>query len=397
MNRPSIEELRSLDFWQSPESHVMVNLRSKKALDLASEVEARLAQGGGLRGCVWVATSGSSGRARFVALSKSGLLNSAAAVNRHLKVTAADRWLCALPEFHVGGLGIYARAVMSSSEVVKCDEPWDAQKFYEALVQDQITLTSLVPTQVHDLVSLGYQSPESLRVVVVGGERMDGELGRAARNLNWPVLQTYGMTETGSQVATEPLSALACDYSGQCLHLLSIWRVRKHPADDRLQIKGEALGGAYLELSRAGKLEYSKVEDEDTWFTTSDRVEIRRSGERVELCVLGRVDDVIKILGEQVSLIQLNQSLRQLIDASAEIDDGFLMALPDQRKGHRIVAALVLSADKASARRLIEVFNAQVEAYERIDEYRVIDEIPRSALGKVQRLDLAKLYENAQG
>src|SRR5688572_32857682 len=93
-----------------------------------------------LKAHVWLATSGTSGALKLTALSKKALLASAASVNRYLQSDSRDVWCCVLPTFHVGGLGIYARALLSGARVVS--ETWDPARF---AANREITLASLVP------------------------------------------------------------------------------------------------------------------------------------------------------------------------------------------------------------------------------------------------------------
>ncbi len=86
-------------------------------------------------------------------------------------------------------------------------------RFAEEMNEGAVTLTSLVPTQVHDLVQCALACPPSLRAVVVGGAELDPVLGERARELGWPVLQSYGMTEAASQVATASLASLDRPYA----------------------------------------------------------------------------------------------------------------------------------------------------------------------------------------
>src|SRR5947208_384616 len=106
----------------------------------------RLAALVGLPAHVWVATSGSTGALKLVALSKRAILASAAAVNERLQSGSQDVWCRVLPHFHVGGLGIEARAHLAGARLI--DMEWDAGAF--AGLRD-VSLASLVPAQVHDL------------------------------------------------------------------------------------------------------------------------------------------------------------------------------------------------------------------------------------------------------
>ncbi|HWW62118.1 MAG TPA: AMP-binding protein, partial [Thermoanaerobaculia bacterium] len=135
--------------WRSDETHLLLNPR------MPAEERTRLEQLAArfsLPAHVLLATSGTTGSLKLTALSKKALLASAAAVNRHLESTSADVWLCVLPTFHVGGLGIHARAFLSGARVVT---EWS----------DEVTLASLVPAQVSDLVRGGARPPSSLRAV----------------------------------------------------------------------------------------------------------------------------------------------------------------------------------------------------------------------------------------
>ncbi|MBO9667514.1 MAG: AMP-binding protein, partial [Bdellovibrio sp.] len=167
-----------------------------------------------LQGHVWIATSGSTAEStrstKLVALSKKSLMASAQSVNQHLQATAQDVWTQVLPHFHVGGLGIEIRAELSGAKVIKAlkDGKWDPEFFYQTVLAEKCTLSALVPTQVYDLVERNYSCPSHLRAIVVGGGALDGALFDRARALGWPLLPSYGMTETASQIATASLQSL---------------------------------------------------------------------------------------------------------------------------------------------------------------------------------------------
>ncbi len=105
-----------------------------------------------------------------------------------------------------------ARAFAAGCGFSEFGRRWDAPAFAAWLAENQVTHTSLVPTQVHDLVAAGVQAPVSLRAIVVGGGHLDAATGRAARALGWPVLASYGMTEAASQIATQGLDSLKTLY-----------------------------------------------------------------------------------------------------------------------------------------------------------------------------------------
>src|SRR5438094_4921734 len=151
--------------WQSDETHLLLNPRMP--VDERQRLERLFATAPSLRAHIWIATSGTTGSLKLTALSKEALLASAAAVNRHLDAGAGDIWCCVLPTFHVGGLGIQARAMLAGARLITMS--WDPHAF----ARTEATLASLVPAQVHDLVRLGLQPPPNLRLILVGGGAFD--------------------------------------------------------------------------------------------------------------------------------------------------------------------------------------------------------------------------------
>ena len=104
----------------------------------------------------------------------------------------------ALPDFHVGGMGILARcheAFLQGGSGWR--GKWDPVRYHELALAEGSTLSSLVPTQLFDLVEHGLRAPEPLRAVIIGGGRLDDQLYEQALQLGWPLMESYGMTEAG--------------------------------------------------------------------------------------------------------------------------------------------------------------------------------------------------------
>lgn len=320
----------------------------------------------------WLATSGTtsspSSEIKWVALSKRAIFTSAAAVNHHLGCQTQDRWINCLPLFHIGGLAIYARAHCLNTEVIEFPSPkWDAHKFYDFLYTQQAAFTSLVPTQLFDLVQAKLIPPSSLKAVIIGGGYLSEHLYRAATHLQWPLLPSYGMSECASQIATATLH----ESSLKILPHVSC----RLTEEGFLQIKSEALLTGYLYASHHGfRWEEPKQEG---WLSTEDHVELNDQ----TLRFLGRAHDWIKISGENVSL----PHLEQLFDAlSSHLTEAALVAIPDARLGYRIAAVTTQQYAKViEAVRIM--FNGSVMPYERIQDLHVIDIIPRNPMGKIQK------------
>jgi len=369
------------DFWTSDANHVAVNPhRPADALGLSEAAEAQ-----GIAGMCFFQTSGSEGNPKWVALSKAALLISAQAVNAHFEVSVADRWLIALPLYHVGGFAILGRAHVSGSVVIQHDTRWQPQVFSESCSRHGITLVSLVPTQVHDLVRENLSAPDKLRAVIVGGGGMSSELAKAARALGWPVFQSYGMTEAASQIATQPFPSLdASDDDG--LMVLPHWRVRTD-LTGRLVLRGSALAKCYVRLNSTGVWEWQELGDE---LVTRDMVELWVSGSRQRLRFVGRESGFVKISGELIHLAPLQARLDALSFAHRLSTPPVIAAMPDERRENR----LVLVVESAAAAELLGIFNMDTEPLCQLAEAILISEVPRTPLGKI---DLSALQTYLSG
>lgn len=383
--------------WESPETVVALNpewLRRDRG-----PIEATLGQLPALSSHVWVATSGSSstlpGHIRWVALSKAAFLASAAAVNRHLEATPADTWAHALPVFHVGGLGILARARLSGAAVIgTVGGRWDARRFERRVHETRATLTALVPSQIHDLVAAGLHGPPSLRAVVVGGARLDPELCADARSLGWPCLPSYGLTETCSQVATAPLDRRLAGSCDPALPILAHAAIRADE-DMRLRIRADSLLTCCAEATDEGVRSWDPKED--GWLPTDDLGRVTSDG--VE--VLGRSSDSVKVLGEIVWIHRVEAAVRRWAAGDPVLGgrvEAAVVALPHARLGHELVVALA-SVDRVRLEPLTEgqvlpslaAFCPQaLLPYERPHRIVWVDAMPRTPLGKIRRQLLAR-------
>lgn len=353
-------------FWESSKVEVLCNPRMSN--EDQSDITHQLCALESFTSHVWLATSGTTSGIKWVALSKKALLNSAKAVNDHLESTHMDKWLNPLPTFHVGGLGIFARGYLSGAEVINFEGKWDPLRFCGEIEKGQITLTSLVPTQVHDLVGRECPAPTCLRAVIVGGGALAEGLYKQGRKLGWPLLPNYGMTECASQIATAELSSLEQDQV-PLLKRLSHVDLKITP-QGFIAIKGLSLLSAYAMVS-SGCVEVFDPK-QDGWLTTSDYGKCH--GDYVE--VLGRKDDVVKITGENVNMA----SLQKILDELRGNSDMVIQAVPDPRLGYCVHLCTVTKEDEVTE--IVDRFNKRVMPYERIRQVTTVSEIPRTPLGK---------------
>ncbi len=367
----------------SDDNVILLNPRFPKAdFDKLYSLAEQVQQERGLQAHVWIATSGSTADSasstKLVALGKKALIASATAVNKHLQATDKDVWTQVLPHFHVGGLGIEIRAELAGSRVVPAlkDGKWDAQHFYQTVQKEKCTLSALVPTQVYDLVAHNLRAPSSLRAIVVGGGVFDAPLYEQARALGWPVLPSYGMTETASQIATASLDSLQVREYPE-IELLEHAEARTND-EGFLEVKALSLFTCYAQNASQGARHWDpKV---NSWFASEDRGEVQDQ----VLKISGRSKDYVKIGGEGTNVARLRAVLEQ---SALELNPHWplhisLLDMPSDRLGAEIHVVTTLSPEDAN--KIANLYGEKVLPYEKIRKIHFVAEIPRTDLGKIQ-------------
>jgi len=368
--------------WETLSTEVLINPRM--AVDQRIFIESSI-HSVGLPEHLWVSTSGTTAKdiTKWVALSKEAILKSAQAVNEHLESDTSDIWLHALPSFHVGGLGVFARSYLSGASVVTYNKKWDPIAFHKLAIKSGVTLSALVPTQMYDLVKLNLKAPKSLRAIVIGGGAMNAQLYSASKKLGWNPLPSYGLSECSSQVATASLSSLQKEEFPE-MRILSHIDAIDVDDDKRLKIKSNSLLTCYALINQNG-VEVVDPKD-DGWFVTEDLVEVNGQ----DIRYIGRLGDLVKVGGENVNLAHLNNILDSLKLELNTNGDQAIVAIPSDRLEYAIHLVEAKTCPKQLSS-LIEQFHIQTLPYEKIREVTSVKKIPRTELKKAKLSEITSL------
>jgi len=352
--------------------HACFERRSPAVLIGRKEDEPRaIERAGGLRGpraALVVFTSGSSGTAKAVVLSRQALIASAAASATNLGWRDGDRWLACLPLFHIGGASILSRALIARRAVVLApDGSFDPEVVGGLLVDTRVTLASLVPTMLARLLDADVAPPAQLRAVLLGGAATRAPLLERAATAGWPVLTTYGSSETASQIATARpgRAATAADGSGRPLPGVDL-RVGD---DGRIRVRGPMLMDRYLPPQPTPI-------DGDGWLTTADCGYVDDDG---NLHVTGRADDTIVSGGENVDPREVEVALEGLPGVRAAC----VFGVADPVWGQVVAAALVPEGD--AELRIAESLRARLEGSRRPRRICFVDRLELGPTGKIDR------------
>ena len=276
-------------------------------------------------------TSGSAAGPKGVILSRGAFVASAEASAARLGWRGDDRWLLSLPPAHVGGLSVLTRCLLARRPVV-LGEGLDPVATVALMHEAGVTLASAVAPQLQRLLDGGAVPPQ-LRAVLVGGGPCPEPLLRRARKAGWPVLATYGLTETCSQVATQdPAEARNVGDVGAT----PLPGVELRVTDGRIEVRGAMLMSGYYPRGR-----HAEPLGEDGFLDTGD---LGRLDERGRLVVLGRADEVIVTGGEKVFPGEVERALAACPGIAAALVVGV-----EADPWGQVVAALLVAGPRGPA------------------------------------------------
>lgn len=325
----------------------------------------------------FITSSGTTSNSiKSYALSYEALSANAQAVNDLIGATYKDKWLSSLPVYHVGGLSIYVRSKLSGSKVIRFDQRWNYEDFFNILQREQIQFCSLVPTQLYDLVTNNIKAPKYLKAVFIGGDFLPDVVKNKAIQLQWPLYLTFGMTEVCSQLATSFHKEM--DQNNGFLKILPPHNVKT--LENRLIVKSPSLfTQSYLfdgKEFRSINSEYS-----EGYFVTNDLVEL--SSDKKYLKPIGRFGNEIKIKGRLINIVKLKNILAQECQRLSIFNQVEIVITPDHRQGRQLELWLEHSV-KQFEKRLMELIKINTDNLLKVSQVRYFDKLPRTKLGKLK-------------
>jgi o-succinylbenzoate---CoA ligase len=316
-----------------------------------------------------VHTSGTTAVPRPVRLTYGNLLWSALGSGVALGVDPRERWLCALPLSHVGGLSILMRSAIYATTAV-VHERFETDRVLAALREEDVTLVSLVATTLARLLDAGLERPPALRCALTGGGPVPGALVARATAAGVPVSLTYGLTETCSQVTTTPVAEIG--EAGQAPGAgPALFCTRVRIAED-----GEILV--------SGPTVAPSAQLREGWLETGD---LGALDERGCLRVLGRKADTIVSGGENVAPAEVEA----VLEAHPSVLEAAVLGREDDEWGEAVAAIVVARPGRQiEAEDLREHCARALAGYKVPKSFTITGErLPRTASGKLLRRELA--------
>lgn len=329
-------------------------------------------------------TSGTTGQPKGALLSEEQFRASATASAANLGAFDAPRWLATLPLFHVGGLSMLTRTAYGGGCLV-LQRRFEAQDALRAIEQEGVTHVSAVATTLERLLdALGPRPfPPTLHCALIGGGPVPAPLLARARSAGVAALQTYGLTECCSQVATERPEDADGSTSGPPLPGVELRIVTAEGEETRageegeIEVRGPTLMQGYWDDPEATEASFR-----GGWFRTRDLGVVDGRG---RLRVLSRRTDLIVRGGENVYPAEIEAVLA----AHPCIREAAVISREDAQWGQVPIAFVVTRAPLDTA--TLEAWcRVRLARFKVPASFHETEALPRNAMGKVERSELRR-------
>ena len=337
-------------------------------------------------------TSGTTSRPKIVPLSHRNVCASARNISATLRLTAADRELHVMPLFHIHGLIAGVLAPMAVGSQIFCTPGFNALKFFSWMKECKPTWYTAVPTMHQTILARAANNMDvieanPLRFIRSSSSSMPPQvIAELERVFKAPLIESYGMTEAAHQMTSSPLppalripgsvgiaagpEVAIMDNAGNLLAAGEIGEI---------VIRGENVTLGYENNEKANAEGFT-----NGWFRTGDQGTMTVDG---YLTLTGRLKEIINRGGEKISPREVDEVLMDHPAVAQVVTFG----MPHDKLGEEVAAAVVLRDGKTATDQEIRAFAATKLADFKVPRKIIImDEIPKGATGKLQRIGLAQ-------
>lgn len=296
----------------------------------------------------------------------------------NLGLAGTDKWLLTVPLYHISGYSMLMKGLIYGNEI-HLVKKFTAPAVIKLIQNEGITHISLVPTMLNSLLQHGefLTNCASLKCLLLGGAPVNQAVLEKCHEHQLPIIQSFGMTETASQVVAlnhqESLRKIGS--SGKPLFPVQLKIADTQNAGEvgEILIKGDNVSPGYLNAP------FEKTKD--GYFKTGDLGYLDEEG---FLFVVGRQKELIISGGENIYPLEIENKLLE----HATITDVAVAGEQDDYWGERVVAYLCCEGD-LNQKELASVLT-DISRYKQPKTYYFVKEIPRNSLGKLQKNKLSE-------
>ncbi|TJV41738.1 MAG: AMP-dependent synthetase [Mesorhizobium sp.] len=336
-------------------------------------------------------TSGTTSRPKLVPLSHANIAASAAHIGATLGLTADDRCLNIMPLFHIHGLIAAVLSSLASGGSIYCTPGFNALRFFQWLGEARPSWYTAVPTMHQAILARAARNAEALagarlRFIRSSSASLPAQvMAELEATFGCPVIESYGMTEAAHQMASNRLppglrkpGSVGAGAGPEVAVMALDGRLLKAGETGEIVIRGPNVTAGYEKNPEANATAFAHG-----WFHTGDQGVLDGDG---YLRVTGRLKEIINRGGEKISPLEVDDVLMDH-PAVAQV---VTFAMPHDRLGEEVAAAVVLREGTSATENDIRTYAATRLADFKVPRKVVIlDEIPKGATGKLQRIGLA--------
>jgi len=336
-------------------------------------------------------TSGTTSRPKIVPLSQGNLVASATNIRNSLQFVPQDSGLNVMPLFHIHGLIAGVLAPLAAGSQVFCTPGFNALKFFAWMDEAKPTWYTAVPTMHQAIVSRGKGNADviarnPLRFLRSSSSSMPPQVIQELEALfNAPLIEAYGMTEATHQMACNPLPpgvrkpGKVGIAAGPEVGIMDLdGRLLPRGETGEIVIRGANVTAGYENNPRANEEGFT-----NGWFRTGDQGMLDEDG---YISITGRLKEIINRGGEKVSPREVDEILMD----HAAVAQVVCFGMPHPKLGEEVAAVVVLREGQQATERDLQTFvSSRAADYKVPKKILFMDEIPKGATGKLQRIGLA--------
>ncbi len=338
-------------------------------------------------------TSGTTGRSKGAMITHSNLINNMEALRKLWRLSENDKILHTLPIFHVHGLVVALQGAFNAKMDIVMHTKFDAVKVWETIESQKITLFMGVPTLYQRLVDAWdklKRKPDisSMRLFISGSAPLPEILFEKFKNITGhTILERYGMSEAG-MIASNPYKESerikkSVGYALEGCTLKVVKDNKYAPAFEvgEVYIKGNNVFKGYWQMP-----DKTKESFKDGWFKTGDLGYVDETG---RLFLVGRAKELIITGGLNV----YPKEVEYVLDRHKSVKESAVFGVKDSDFGERVEAVVVLNDKiRTNPDEIIEFCKENLARYKCPKSVHIVDEIPKNAMGKIQKHILSERY-----
>ena len=340
--------------------------------------------------CTIIYTSGTTGSPKGAVLSHRNLVMNAIDMQQQVHIARHDNVLCVLPMYHCFAWTCAVMTELSVGATITILDAFTPKKTIDVTRALKVTIIVMVPSILSLVTKLATsEDMKSLRYVILGGTKLPLPVAQAFTDkFHLPIVEGYGLSEASPVVTMNPPEATREGSVGPAIPDVKIRIVDAHDHDVKVGEPGELLvQGPNVMHGYFNLPEATAAALRDGWLHTGDVATMDEDG---YVYIVDRIKDMIISMGENI----YPREIEELVYAFPGIHEAAVIAIEDKLRGQAGCCYYSVQPDSYVEVRALKKYLQQNLALFKIPrEFRQIDELPKTATGKIAKRELENMYK----